>query len=281
MTLRVSVAIGVVFFTAIALSALVGVGRRPPAVKGAVPIRSRGQVALVAFVLVAAGIALQLRAATRWGSVVLDWLPGVFLLAGYWLPAQLPRRPSRRLQAVLEETDRRLFDAGFARFLENTPHLLIDYLEAAYLCCYAVVPSALAWLYLAGQKAAADAFWTAVLLASLPCYALVAWFETRPPRVGTGPAAMPAYTSPVRRLNLVVLDRASIHVNTFPSGHAAASFAAALAVGAVLPTAGAVVGLLALSIAAGSVAGRYHYALDAVLGALAAVAAFGITRALF
>jgi len=53
-----------------------------------------------------------------------------------------------------------------------------------------------------------------------------------------------------------VLNRASIQVNTFPSGHVAAALASALAVGALFPMAGTVIGLLALSIAGARLATR-------------------------
>jgi len=62
--------------------------------------------------------------------------------------------------------------------------------------------------------------------------------------------------------------------NTFPSGHTAASVAAALVVATYLPLDGLIFGLIAVSIAIGSVVGRYHYAADAFVGALVAIAAF-------
>ena len=74
-------------------------------------------------------------------------------------------------------------------------------------------------------------------------------------------------------MNLAVLNRASVQWNTFPSGHTAASVATALAVAGDVPLAGLVLGVVAVSIAAGSVVGRYHYAADAVAGALMAIVA--------
>ena len=71
-----------------------------------------------------------------------------------------------------------------------------------------------------------------------------------------------------------MLDRASVQWNTFPSGHTAASVATALAVGSSIPLAGIVLGVVAVSIAIGSVVGRYHYTADAITGALVAVLAF-------
>ena len=83
----------------------------------------------------------------------------------------------------------------------------------------------------------------------------------------------------VRRVNERVLGLASIQLNTFPSGHAAASLATALAVGARLPLAGLPLGLLAIAIAIASVVGRYHYAADALTGAALALLGFVISQA--
>jgi membrane-associated phospholipid phosphatase len=115
-------------------------------------------------------------------------------------------------------------------------------------------------------------FWSTVLLAAFLCYGVLPFFATRAPRaVEQCPICV---RSSIRKLNLEVLDRASVQWNTFPSGHTAASLAAALAVGAYLPAGGLFLGLIAVSIAIGSVVGRYHYAADAVAGALVALAAF-------
>ena len=82
----------------------------------------------------------------------------------------------------------------------------------------------------------------------------------------------------IRGLNVRVLGVVSNQLNTFPSGHAAASLATALAVGAPLPWAGLLFGLLALAIAIGSVVGRYHYAADALAGVAIALLGFVISR---
>ena len=75
-----------------------------------------------------------------------------------------------------------------------------------------------------------------------------------------------------------MLDQASIHLNTCPSGHAAASLATALAVGVHLPAAGIALGLVALGISAGSVVGRYHYVVDVLGGAMLALVGAAISR---
>ena len=167
---------------------------------------------------------------------------------------------------------------GLERFANQAPRLLIELLELAYLSCYLVVPLGFAWLVVGGFRQEADRFWTAVLLAGYGCYGLLPWLPTRAPRAREATAAR--RRSSIKALNLRVLDRASVQLNTFPSGHTAASFATALAVGAHLPVAGVVLGAIALSIATGSVVGRYHYAADAITGAAVALAAFALSAIL-
>lgn len=243
------------------------------------------EIVTAAYFAYLAGIAVARR---RWRPAVLSLatlavlfgigmpsiMPLVYLLAGYWLPAMLVREPNVRLERRLLHVDHTLFGAhGLERFEQGAPRMLIEYLELAYLLCYAVVPAGFACLLLAGYGGVTlDTFWSVVLLAAFVCYGLLPWLPTRAPRAIEPP--LPAPRSSIRRLNLAVLNRASVQWNTFPSGHTAASLATALAVGIHMPLAGVVLGVVALSIAAGSVAGRYHYAADAIIGAAAAVLAF-------
>jgi mono/diheme cytochrome c family protein len=68
-----------------------------------------------------------------------------------------------------------------------------------------------------------------------------------------------------------VLDRLSHGWNTFPSGHVAVAFAAALSVMPAAPRAGMGFLALAVGILIGSVTGRYHYTIDALTGACVGV----------
>jgi hypothetical protein len=202
-----------------------------------------------------------------------SFLPLAYLLIGYWLPALLARSPNIRLEQRLLALDRAAFGAdGLSRFAERAPRLVVEYLELAYLMCYIVVPAGFLWLVYSGFAAESARFWAIVLTASFFCYGLLPLLPTRAPRALV--AAPPSTRSRIRTINLAVLGRASVQWNTFPSGHSAASAATALAVGAHLPAAGCVLMAVALSIAAGSVAGRYHYLADAVTGVLVAVAAY-------
>jgi membrane-associated phospholipid phosphatase len=208
-----------------------------------------------------------------------DGLPLAYLVLGYWLPAHLVECTDPKLEEMLLEFDHRLFGAGgLARFAKRAPRLVIELLELAYLLCYPVLPLGFIWLVLGGFPEEGDRFWTAVLLAGFCCYGPLPWFATRPPRaIDETP---PSSRSSIRALNLHVLDRASIQLNTFPSGHTAASLAAALVVRAHLWFAGDVLVAIALGIAVGSVVGRYHYVADAIAGAAVALAAFALSGVL-
>ncbi len=227
--------------------------------------------------LMPAGIALLILASVFFVGMP-HIMPLVYLLTAYWLPALLVRVPNGRLEQRLLEFDRMLFGRrGLELFATKASRWLLEYFEVSYLLCYAVVPAGYVWLISAGHEGATDAFWSTVFLASFACYGLLPWFPTRAPRAIEPP--IPG-RSMVRLLNLRILDRASIQWNTFPSGHTAASLATALAVGSHVPVAGGVLGWIAVSIAIGSVVGRYHYAADAIAGAAAAVLAFMATSAI-
>ncbi len=204
-------------------------------------------------------------------------MPLVYILLGYWLPALLVTSTNQALRAPAADTRPSLArHRNVTPISERAPRPVIELLELAYLFCYPIVPIGLACLYVAGLREESDRFWTAVLLAVFGCYGVLPWLPTRPPRAIEG--APMRSSGLVRRVNLRVLGLASIQLNTFPSGHVAASLATALAVCARLPLAGIPLGLLALAIAVGSVVGRYHYAADALAGAVLALLGFVISR---
>jgi membrane-associated phospholipid phosphatase len=147
-----------------------------------------------------------------------------------------------------------------------------------YVMVYAVVPAGATVLALGNRADALDDYWLTVLTSELACFAMLPWLQTRPPRAIEVESTRPLQDTPLRRLNLAILNRGSIQVNTVPSGHAAGSFAVALAVASVWPASGAVFLALATGITIATVLGRYHYLADSVLGVLVAVAVWGLRR---
>jgi membrane-associated phospholipid phosphatase len=225
--------------------------------------------------------ALLIAAAVGWGAFVLlrgrplspvlsIVVPSIVLLAGYWLSGLLFVRPDVPLERLLQAVDDRvLIRSGVLQRYRQTPVAVQSFFEVSYLLVYLAVPAGATTVIVSGHPAHLDRFWTLVLGAEFACYGMLPWLQTRPPR-----ALEPGddiRIAGVRRLNLRLVNQASIQVNTLPSGHAAGAFATALAVLSISSTAGVAFLLLALSISIATVVGRYHYVVDTVLGALVAL----------
>ena len=230
--------------------------------------------------------------------VIGDWLPDILLLIVYWQAGQFLRMPSKlpsganpaksnqtlgeKLQAWLVEFDRKRLGTFLDRWAGKWSTTWIgNYFELAYLLCYAMIPCGVAVLYWAHQRSAIDRYWAVVLPASYLCYLLVPFAQTLPPRLLPAAASVPSAKPPsakskIRSLNLFILRHGSIHLNPFPSAHVASTIGASIVLMQYVPAAGIVFLLIALSIAAGAVLGRYHYALDVILGAMLPVCIRGL-----
>jgi hypothetical protein len=252
---------GVVFFVYVAAVAVVLPG---------VPPRRRWLVAGG----VAAGLLLCLAAGAAPHGGILDvWiLPPTLLLLGYWTSGQLFVAPMPRVEKALEATDAFL---RIDRLASRAPRWLAEVLELAYLCIYPVVPLALVLLLIADANADPDRFWTIVLATDFICFGCLPWLQSRPPRAFRSGSP---WTSTIRQLNVGLLGKTSIGVNTLPSGHAAEALAATLLLcDAPWPMAVGM-GATALLVSAGAVFGRYHYAADVLSGWAVAL---GVWVALF
>lgn len=215
-----------------------------------------------------------------WASLV---VPGVLLLTGYWLSGLYFRDPQPWLEDWLLRVDRTL---AADRWMARAPRLLAELLELSYASVYVVIGGGAVYAATFGA-AAVERYWIPVLIAELASYAALPWLRSRPPRVvealsdGKAPGdGTPARREPggptLRRLNLTILNNASVQANTLPSGHVAGALAAALAVlplnAAVGWTLLAVAGLIAVA----ATAGRYHYAVDCAAGAGVALAVWSL-----
>ena len=238
------------------------------------PLSNRYRFRVLAVGLVCAGLAVmmsQLRLSPIL-RLARDWLPAIYLLQGYWLCGLFFRRPMVDVETRLIDADRVLFRlANVTTFLTRGPRLMLECFELTYLLAYPLVPVSFALFCWLGLRSAADSFWTAVLIAGYGCYGFLPWIQTRPPRSLERDSPVTQRGLLFRRLNLLVLGLGSVQVNTFPSGHAAVAIAAALAVMVASSGIGIVLLLLAASITAATVLGRYHYAVDSILGVLVGV----------
>jgi hypothetical protein len=204
------------------------------------------------------------------GGLANVWmLPGIVLLIGYWTSGLLFVAPMPRAERWLVGLDTSL---GIQATATRCPRAIAEILEFAYSGIY---PLILVALYIALRAGVSpDRFWTTVVVTDYVCFAVLPWFQTRPPRAF---GFETPWRSAWRAINMRILAGGSIQVNTFPSGHAAEGLAAALLViGAPLPV---VVLMFAagLAVSAGAVFGRYHYAADALAGWAVALIVWGMT----
>ena len=194
------------------------------------------------------------------GPVARFILPPVFLVFGYWLTGPFYRSVSPRLEAWLMRFDDAL---GVDRWRPTAPRWIKTAAEIAYQGCYPFMLVAAIPPFLASR----DAFawhWTLVLSAELACYVTLPWLQARPPREIRAPDIH--QEGALRRLNQTFMNRLSVRATTIPSGHVAGPIAATLSVWMIAPQWGPWLLAGALMISAATVIGRYHYAIDAVLG---------------
>jgi membrane-associated phospholipid phosphatase len=246
---------------------------------------SVASLAALAVVAVAAQVFAQIETPAM--AMARDVWPLLVLFAGYRLAGLFYERPDTALEARLLGVDRwlaeriapslRLRGAGRSVGRGRAARLVIEWLEAAYLGVYVIIPLGAVVVAYAAPAGAVDRFWAAVLASGFVCYGALPWIQTRPPRVLETADLLPAADG-IRRLNLVILERGSVGVNTLPSGHAATAVATALAVATHAPAVGALFIVAALLIALATVVGRYHYAVDTILGALVAVTVWLLMR---
>ncbi len=141
-------------------------------------------------------------------------------------------------------------------------------LELAYLGCYVVVPPAFVTVWTSPSNRSSGSGWLCCCPGSLLHHAAVAGQSS--------PTAIRRHRSPRRPASphsISPLSSVSHRLNTFPSGHVAVATAVALTVLPVSIGAGVLFGIVAVGIALGAAAGRYHYGIDVLAGALVGVAA--------
>jgi membrane-associated phospholipid phosphatase len=244
------------------------------------PLRRRWIVtglAAAAAIVVAAARSTALFLAPDSVSILRDWLTVALFLVPYWQTGQFFLGPSAKIQDRLLAFDRWLLPGIAPK--SGTDRTTVGFLlEVAYLFCYPLVPLGLAAVYLAGLRSEVGSFWFVVLVATYLCYAVTPFVPAFPPRALMGdhlPAAKPPKDANKGRIfNRWILQHGSIHAISFPSAHVASALAVALVLLRFSPGIGVVFLVVAILISLGAVVGRYHYALDVLLGAATALLVF-------
>jgi membrane-associated phospholipid phosphatase len=244
-----------------------------------IPVRRRWIVTgLAAFAVVAVGVAHLCASFLSRNSflILLDLLTITLFLIPYWQTGQFFLGPNPRIQSLLEAFDRRLLP-GISSHSGTERNPIGFLLEMAYLSCYPLVPLALTTVYVAGLRDKVDGFWLVLLVATYLCYAVTPFVPAFPPRTPSGEPPMSAERKEANKgriFNRWILKHGSIHAISFPSAHVASAFAIAFVLLHYSVWIGAVFLVIAILISLGAVIGRYHYALDVLMGAVTALVVF-------
>lgn len=208
-------------------------------------------------------------------AVLLDCLTVALFLIPYWQTGQFFLEPNHAIEARLLAFDRRLLP--HISTTSGTSRNSIGFiLEMAYLSCYPLVPLGLTAIYTAGLREKVNGFWIVLLIATYICYAVTPFVPAFPPRslIKDQLATTTAPANKGRIFNRWILKHGSIHAISFPSAHVASAFAIAFVLLYYAPLLGTIFLIIAIMISLGAVIGRYHYALDVILGTVTALIVF-------
>jgi membrane-associated phospholipid phosphatase len=227
-----------------------------------------------------ASIGIAMAAAIVWiahhaSGTIRDWAPGVTILVGYYVSGRFFVSPSPAVEQWLASWDRRFLGDPATRFA-RWPRAWLAYLEIVYMGCFLLVPAGFGMLAAAGRSDLADHYWTIVAAAEFGAFAPLIFIQTRPPWILERKPVLADHA--VHRAASQMVERFTIHANTFPSGHVAGSLAVAFALFDAMPWVGAAILLLAISISIATVVGRYHYVVDGIAGMALAFAVSAIVR---
>jgi membrane-associated phospholipid phosphatase len=249
----------------------------------------RGQALLLNLVIVVSYLLLFRAARRHPGSetlrVIRDLLPLALMLAAYkqmgWFA---PASHDFALERSWIEWDRLvLYGWGFKAAVESLGQMLPSLLEISYSLVYALPLFCVFSLYVTGRRRDVDVLLTVYLLGLFLSYIQFPFWPSEPPRTVFPGQDLPAITTVFRRFNLALLGSQGIHTSVFPSAHVSGAFAAVFALFHLFPGRPKLpLGVLTYAslVAAATVYGRYHYAVDAAAGMVVAVFAFGLGKAL-
>jgi membrane-associated phospholipid phosphatase len=149
-------------------------------------------------------------------------------------------------------------------------------LHLAYLSYYLILAGSPLGLLLSGRREGAREAATLIMSAFYLCYAAFAYFPVAGPRYLLPLAQNEATAIWPARVTQQLLDSAGAWGTAFPSSHVAAALVAGLVAWRRWRPLGAVLLPAALLLALGTVYGQFHYAVDALAGALVAAGVWAL-----
>jgi membrane-associated phospholipid phosphatase len=207
-------------------------------------------------------------------AILRDWLPVPLMLIPYWQTGQFFRGPNQRIQAWLLASDEPVFRLAARMHLRAARPVYLT-MEWAYSLCYGMATAGIGVLYALELSRYSDLFWVMVLTPTFLCYAVTPFVPALPPRSVAGASTVAPRTKS-RVFNLWLQKYLSIQAISFPSAHVASALAISLVLLRLAPVAGWVFLVITFWIAVAAVVGRYHYAIDVVLGAVVTLIVFAV-----
>jgi membrane-associated phospholipid phosphatase len=211
----------------------------------------------------------------RVAGIVTLWYPYILVPAYYVQLGVMSLEVGSVRDAVVQRWEAAIFGGQVSVTWHQavSSPLLSSVLHACYLAHYVIIIGVPTWLFLrAGREACARALFGVTLTFYL-CYLFFAVF----------PVAGPFYALPapagqgnlfLDRLVRGVLESGSSWGTAFPSSHVAASWCAVLMARKDAPWLSLALAPVAIGLAAGTVYGQFHYAVDALAGAAVALTCF-------
>jgi membrane-associated phospholipid phosphatase len=204
-------------------------------------------------------------------SLARDFIPIILILLAFReMEYFLPTRYNQNLENISILWDRTLLDGWRLRpAIEKLGSILPAYLELCYLLVYGLPFYCVAILYLQHKRRKLDLFFAVYLTGTLVAYAQFPFFPSQPPRLVFPKLDQPGVITLFRKMNLAILQGATIHVGVFPSAHVSSAFSAAWGMFLVLPKKkvfGWSVLAYAVSVSISTIYGRYHYTADVAAG---------------
>jgi len=151
-------------------------------------------------------------------------------------------------------------------------------MHAAYLSYYFILAGAPLGLWLRGRRAAARGTVFLVMSTFYACYSIFFLFPMAGPRYVFPPAENAATAVPIAAFTRHLLQAGSAWGTAFPSSHVAAAIVGATCAWRGFRPLGAVLLPAAALLSLATVYGQFHYAVDALAGAVLALAALIVDR---
>jgi membrane-associated phospholipid phosphatase len=260
-----------------ALFSLAVVARWP----GARPLPA-GLFLFAAFLVLMASVAPWLRRRGGLAQFVGDFYALILAVFMYTAIGVLNRAAGTSHDLLLQHWEQALFGVqpSFDWIRAQPWPWLSGPLHLAYLSYYLILAAAPLGLLFSGRSQGAREAIVLIMCAFYVCYATFAFFPVAGPRY-TFPLAHNAATAVwPARVTQQILNSAGAWGTAFPSSHVAAALVAGLAAGRSWRPLGAVLLPAAVLLALATVYGQFHYALDAVSGALVAAVVWAARRSI-